>query len=94
MSHVVLFGTRFCPFCVAARRLMTNKGIDFQDISVDNDPELRSRLIAKSGRNTVPQIWFGMEHVGGFDELRDLDRRGIIDSLLQAGVVLGETVSI
>ena len=94
MSHVVLFGTRFCPFCVAARRLMTNKGIDFQDISVDNDPELRSRLIAKSGRNTVPQIWFGTQHIGGFDELRDLERQGTFDSTLQSGVESGETVSI
>jgi glutaredoxin 3 len=94
MSHVVLFGTRFCPFCVAARRLLTAKGIDFQDIPVDKDPDLRSRVMTKSGRNTVPQIWFGNHHVGGFDELRELDRQGALESTLQAGVESGETVSI
>ncbi|ETN93396.1 Glutaredoxin-3 [Gammaproteobacteria bacterium MOLA455] len=94
MSHVVLFGTRFCPFCTAARRLLTAKGIDYQDISIDNNAELRGKLIAKSGRNTVPQIWFGTQHIGGFDELRDLERQGTFDAVLQAGVESGETVSI
>lgn len=94
MSHVVLYGTRFCPFCTAARRLLTNKGIDYQDISVDNNPELRGKLITKSGRNTVPQVWFGTQHIGGFDELRDLERQGTFDAVLQSGVESGETVSI
>jgi glutaredoxin 3 len=94
MSLVVLFGTRFCPFCVAARRFLTAKGIDYQDIPVDKDPDLRSRLMTASGRNTVPQIWFGTTHVGGFDELRELERQGIFESTLQAGVESGETVSI
>ncbi|MDC1512502.1 glutaredoxin 3 [Porticoccaceae bacterium] len=94
MSHVVLYGTRFCPFCTAARRLLTNKGIDYQDISVDNNPELRGKLITKSGRNTVPQVWFGTQHIGGFDELRDLERQGTFDAILQSGVESGETVSI
>ncbi|MDA9348113.1 glutaredoxin 3 [Porticoccaceae bacterium] len=94
MSHVVLYGTRFCPFCTAARRLLTNKGIDFQDISVDNNPELRGKLITKSGRNTVPQVWFGTQHIGGFDELRDLERQGTFDAILQSEVESGETVSI
>ena len=94
MSHVVLYGTRFCPFCTAARRLLTNKGIDYQDISVDNNPELRGKLITKSGRNTGPQVWFGTSHIGGFDELRDLERQGTFDAMLQSGVESGETVSI
>ncbi|MDB4260754.1 glutaredoxin 3 [Porticoccaceae bacterium] len=94
MSHVVLYGTRFCPFCTAARRLLTKKGIDYQDISVDNNPELRGKLITKSGRNTVPQVWFGTQHIGGFDELRDLERQGTFDAILQSGVESGETVSI
>jgi len=94
MSHVVLYGTRFCPFCTAARRLLTNKGIDYQDISVDNNPELRGKLITKSRRNTVPQVWFGTSHIGGFDELRDLERQGTFDAMLQSGVESGETVSI
>ena len=64
------------PFCVAARRLLSAKGIDYQDIALDEDPELKVRVMAKSGRNTVPQIWFGTDHVGGFNELRDLERLG------------------
>ena len=94
MSHVVLYGTRFCPFCTAARRLLTAKEIDYQDISVDNNAELRGKLITKSGRNTVPQIWFGNQHIGGFDELRDLERQATFDASLKAGVESGETVSI
>jgi glutaredoxin 3 len=94
MSHVVLYGTRFCPFCTAARRLLTAKEIDYQDISVDNNPELRGKLITKSGRNTVPQIWFGNQHIGGFDELRDLERQGTFNATLKAGVESGVTVSI
>ena len=94
MSQILLYGTRFCPFCVAARRLLTAKGIDYQDISVDRDPELRSRVMAKSGRNTVPQIWFGTDHIGGFTELRDLERQGALDAAIKAGLELGKTVSI
>jgi len=74
--------------------LLTKKGIDYQDISVDNNPELRGKLITKSGRNTVPQVWFGTQHIGGFDELRDLERQGTFDAMLQSGVESGETVSI
>lgn len=94
MSHIVLFGTRFCPFCVAARRLLTAKGIDYQDIALDKDPELKGRVIAKSGRNTVPQIWFGTEHIGGFNELRDLEAQGNLESAVQVSLELGETISI
>lgn len=94
MSQILLYGTRFCPFCVAARRLLTAKGVDYQDISVDRDPELRSRVMAKSGRNTVPQIWFGTDHIGGFTELRELERQGTLDAAIKAGLELGKTVSI
>ena len=94
MPHIVLFGTRFCPFCVAARRLLSAKGIDYQDIALDEDAELKIRVMAKSGRNTVPQIWFGTDHVGGFNELRDLERLGNLESSVQASLELGETVSI
>ena len=94
MSQILLYGTRFCPFCVAARRLLTAKGVDYQDISVDRDPELRSRVMTKSGRNTVPQIWFGTDHIGGFTELRELERQGTLDAAIKAGLELGKTVSI
>jgi len=56
MSQVVLYGTRFCPFCIQARRLLTSKGIEFKDIPLDSDPELRSSVMDRSSRHTVPQI--------------------------------------
>lgn len=94
MSQILLYGTRFCPFCVAARRLLSAKGIDYQDISVDRDPDLRSRVMTKSGRNTVPQIWFGTDHIGGFTELRELERQGTLDTAIKSGLESGKTVSI
>jgi len=84
MSQVVLYGTRFCPFCIQARRLLTSKGIEFKDIPLDADPELRSSVMDRSSRHTVPQIWIGEDHVGGFTELRELDRQGGLDSLSTA----------
>jgi glutaredoxin 3 len=85
MSQVVLYGTRFCPFCIQARRLLTNKGIEFKDIPLDSDPELRASVMERSSRHTVPQIWIGEEHLGGYTELRQLDTQGGLDSLVAAG---------
>lgn len=82
MSQVVLYGTRFCPFCIQARRLLNNKGIEFEDIPLDSDPQLRSAVMDRSSRHTVPQIWIGDDHLGGFTELRDLDMQGGLDSLI------------
>ncbi|MGB1244377.1 MAG: glutaredoxin 3 [Porticoccaceae bacterium] len=85
MSQVVLYGTRFCPFCIQARRLLNNKGIEFEDIPLDSDPQLRSAVMDRSSRHTVPQIWIGDDHLGGFTELRDLDMQGGLDSLISTG---------
>lgn len=85
MSQVVLYGTRFCPFCIRARRLLNNKGIEFEDIPLDSDPQLRSAVMDRSSRHTVPQIWIGDDHLGGFTELRDLDMQGGLDSLISTG---------
>ncbi|MDG1165776.1 MAG: glutaredoxin 3 [Porticoccaceae bacterium] len=84
MSQVVLYGTRFCPFCTQARRLLTAKEIDFQDIPLDSNPELRAEIMERSSRNTVPQIWIGEEHIGGYTDLRQLDMQGELDSLVNA----------
>jgi glutaredoxin 3 len=73
---VRLYGTRFCPYCTAARRLLADRGIAFDDIAVDGNPELRATMERESGRRTVPQIWIGRRHVGGFDDLNALDRSG------------------
>jgi glutaredoxin 3 len=81
---VTLYGTRFCPYCVAARRLLHSKGVAFEDIPVDGDPELRRRMTEMAGGvHTVPQIWVGDRHVGGYTDLAALDRRGELDRLLE-----------
>ena len=88
MTDVVLYGTRFCPFCTAARRLLSAKGLTFQDVPVDNEPELRTSVMARSSRNTVPQIWIGDRHVGGYTELLALEHDGELDGLVNTGVEL------
>jgi glutaredoxin 3 len=80
---VKMYGTRFCPYCMRARSLLGQKGVAFKDISVDGNPSLRSQMMAESGRHTVPQIWIGETHVGGFDELWRLEQQGVLDGLLQ-----------
>ena len=82
MSKVTLYGTRFCPYCIAARRLLASRAIDFEDISVDNDRALRQHMEQISGRNTVPQIWVGETHIGGYTELAALANSGQLDNLL------------
>jgi glutaredoxin 3 len=87
-SEVVMYSTRFCPYCTRARQLLAHKAstfseLVFKDIGVDGDPALRARMEALSGRHTVPQIWVGDTHVGGFDELWALEQRGELDPLLQ-----------
>lgn len=84
MSKVVLYGTRTCPYCVAARRLLQGKGVEYKDISVDGQPQARAELRERSGRHTVPQIWVGETHVGGFDDLQRLHMTGELDKLLNA----------
>ena len=82
MSKVVMYTTRFCPFCMQARALLARKGIAFEDVPVDHDPQLRQEMAERSRRTTVPQIWIGGEHIGGCDELYLLDRAGKLDGML------------
>ena len=81
---VTMYTTRFCPYCIAARRLLDGKGVSFEDIGVDGNPDLRRHMTEKAGRRTVPQIWVGDRHVGGFTELAALEQRGELDRLLAA----------
>jgi glutaredoxin 3 len=67
---------------VAARRLLAAKGVAYEDIPVDGDPELRRQMTERAGERTVPQIWIGEKHVGGFTDLAALDKRGELDRLL------------
>jgi glutaredoxin 3 len=82
MPDVTMYTTRYCPYCVRARILLEGKGIDFKDIAVDGNPTLRQEMVGKSMNHTVPQIWIGDEHIGGCDELYQLERQGELDSLL------------
>lgn len=84
MSAVVtMYSTRFCPYCVRARSLLDGKRVDYTDIGVDEKPQLRREMIERSGRYTVPQIWIGEQHVGGFDDLARLEGQGNLDNLLR-----------
>jgi glutaredoxin 3 len=82
--QVVMYTTRFCPYCIRARRVLDEKGVTFKDIGVDGDFEKRRQMETMSGRHTVPQIWIGARHIGGFDDLCLLERRGELDALLAA----------
>lgn len=83
-NSVVIYTTRFCPFCVRAKHLLNAKGVDYQEIPVDGAPQLRQEMARKAGRTSVPQIWIGSHHVGGSDELAALERAGRLDSLLNS----------
>jgi glutaredoxin 3 len=84
-APVTLYTTRYCPYCVRARGLLDQKGVPYRDIAVDNDRALRQEMTARSGRTSVPQIWIGEQHVGGCDELMQLERQGQLDALLERG---------
>lgn len=84
MADVIIYTTRFCPFCVRAKQLLSKKKIAFKEIPVDNNPSLRQEMTKKAGGiHTVPQIWIGEIHVGGCSELMALDTAGDLDKLLQ-----------
>jgi glutaredoxin 3 len=83
MARIEIYTTRFCGYCRAARALLNRKGVAFSEIDVTGDPEGRSQMIERAhGRMTVPQIFIGSTHVGGCDDLYDLERAGRLDSLL------------
>jgi glutaredoxin 3 len=85
MANVVMYSSAFCPFCIMAERLLLKKGVqNIHKIRVDLEPELRLEMMEKTKRRTVPQIYIGETHVGGFDELAALDREGELDLLLAA----------
>ena len=85
MANVVMYTTTTCPYCMNAERLLTSKGVkEINKIRVDLQPELRTEMMEKTGRRTVPQIYIGDQHIGGFDDLRALDMAGGLDPLLTA----------
>jgi len=84
MAKVTLYSTDYCGYCRAAKRLFESKGIPFEEIDLSGDDAGRDALRARTGRTTVPQIFIGATHVGGFDDLRALDQRGGLEPLLNA----------
>ena len=84
-AKVLMYCTAACPFCQSAERLLAAKGVAIDKVRVDLQPELRAEMTQKAGgRRTVPQIWIGGRHVGGCDDLYELERRGELDPLLKA----------
>ena len=85
MAKVMMYSTAVCPFCLMAERLLRSKGVDeIEKIRVDLDPARRDEMTQRTGRRTVPQIYVGERHVGGYDDLAALDHAGGLDPLLAA----------
>ena len=83
MAKVLMYSTGVCPFCLMAERLLKSKGVaDIEKIRVDLEPQRREEMMQRTGRRTVPQIYVGERHVGGYDDLAALDRAGGLDPLL------------
>ncbi len=83
---VVMYATSWCPYCASARELLEGKGVEVEQIDIEVAPAARVEMMSRCGRRTVPQIFIGETHVGGCDDLHDLDAGGGLDKLLQTGV--------
>lgn len=85
MKPVEIYTTPTCPYCLAAKRLLTRKGVAFTEVDVSRDPALRQAMTERAGgRRTVPQIFIGGVHVGGSDDIHELDHDGRLDPMLAA----------
>jgi glutaredoxin 3 len=85
MAHVKMYTTQVCPYCIRAKNLLKQRGVDaIEEIRVDLNPAERQTMMQITGRRTVPQIFIGDTHVGGCDDLIDLDQRGGLMPLLQS----------
>ncbi|MFO1426899.1 MAG: glutaredoxin 3 [Steroidobacteraceae bacterium] len=80
-----MYATQWCPYCQRARKLLESKGVAWEEIDIETGTGLREQMIARSGRRTVPQIFVGDTHVGGSDDLHELEARGGLDPLLGRG---------
>ncbi len=84
MPQVLMYSTQVCPYCRMAEKLLATKGItEIEKVLIDTDPVKRDEMMARTGRRTVPQIYIGDVHVGGFDDLAALDKAGKLEQLLQ-----------
>ncbi len=83
MEKIVMYSTAYCPYCARARELLEKKGLDYLDIRIDEHPEKRDEMIAKSGGRTVPQLFINGQPIGGCDDMYALEAQGQLDKLLQ-----------
>ena len=84
MAHIQIFTTEYCPYCVRAKRLLTQKGVAYEEVDVGNDDALREKMVIDSGgRRTVPQIFIDGKPIGGYEELAALDQAGELDPMLE-----------
>jgi len=84
MADITMYATGACPYCMRAEMLLRERGAThIHKIRVDLDPEARQHMMQRTGRRTVPQIYIGAQHIGGYDDLAALDRRGGLTPLLQ-----------
>jgi len=84
MSKVVMYSTQVCPYCQMAERLLKSRGVEHvEKILIDKEPARREEMMSRTGRRTVPQVFIGDTHVGGYDDLSALDRAGGLMALLQ-----------
>jgi glutaredoxin 3 len=83
-AGVLLYTTGWCPFCARAKALLERKGLEYREINVEDDPGQRAEMMKRSGRRTVPQIFIGEAHIGGFEELYALDQAGKLASASKA----------
>ena len=80
--EILIYSGHRCAYCNAARRLLDSKGAEYTEINVDEDPELRNEMVKRTKRQSIPQIFIGDVHVGGFDDLSELNHEGKLDELL------------
>ncbi len=83
MSPVTIYSSAVCGYCMAAKNFLKNKGFDYAEVRIDLDPEQRRLMVERAGRTSVPQIFVGEVHVGGYDDMVAMDRRGELMPLLE-----------
>ena len=84
MSQVTIYTTQHCPYCVSAKRLLAHQGVSAVEIAIEASPNALAEMLLRSRRRTVPQVFVGSVHVGGFDDLKRLDQKGELEALLSA----------
>lgn len=85
MPEIIIYTTPICPYCAQAKKLLDKKGVSYKEIDISQDAQLREEMMTKSGgRRTVPQIFINNQHIGGCDDLYNLEQKGNLDSLLKS----------